>query len=118
MKTTTDHFDFFAKSILRYCDKSRMVGWDIRIRHILVENGYSSCRVDVAARVVEFALTSEWNDEVWELDDERLDYCARHEVGHFFMWRVFDLAERRYVTQNEMDSLDEEMAIRIAELLV
>jgi len=95
-----------------------MPGWDIRLRHVIVEGGFSSTRVDVHARVVEFALTVEWNDEVWDIDDENLDYCARHEVGHFFNWRIFDLAEKRYVTELEVDTLDEEMAIRIADLLI
>ena len=117
IETTAGDFQFFKDAVKHYCDRLKISGWDMRFRHDLVEDGFACTRTDCDNRVVEFRLTTHWRDDVWVLDDERLDYCARHEAGHLFQRRVFALAEARYVTELELDTLDEEMAIRIAELL-
>ncbi len=117
IETTDDHFQFFINSVEYYCDKLKVSGWDIRFQHKFVENGFVSVRTDDINRIAEFWLTTEWKDEVFGVTDERLDYCARHEVAHLFMRRVFALAESRYVLESQIDTLDEEYAIRIAELI-
>lgn len=117
IETTDEHFQFFVNSVEYYCGELKISGWDIRFRRGIVENGYACTKTDDSNRIIEFWFTTEWNNEVWDISDERLDAFARHEVAHLFMRRIFALAGSRYVLESQIDTLDEEYAIMIAELL-
>ena len=118
MKKTTDaHFNQFKASIEKYMDKLKLSGWRVYYsHHNLGDNNYARYEADYQNGSVVFVLGTSWPDAI-PLNKQEIKECAKHEVAHLFLDPLYSLALDRFVSQDELDTVDERLVIQLENLL-
>lgn len=117
MKKTTDaHFNQFKASIKKYMDKFKVTGWWVYYFHCDLEGNFARYEADYRNRSATFYLGTDWPDGL-PLTKQGLDRCAKHEVIHLLIDPLYSLSLDRFVSHDELDTVDEKLVIQLEELL-
>jgi len=115
VKTTDKDFAKFKASFMHWVNKLGLQGWQLFFRHKELKRSYASITSDIGSRAATVTLTSEIEDEdVPEFDPIR---SGKHEALHLLLAPLEYVAHARYIHQEDIDSAEEEIVVRIQNTL-
>lgn len=119
MKTTQKQFELFKKECRKRSDRFELNCWRLDFylkdisktkRQALVEIDYASCVVDMNFHIEIIKNRGEtWNELIKDL--------AKHEMLHVLTGNLTELAESRYVTPDELDKAQEELVVKLENII-
>lgn len=112
-KTTQEDFDVFKTEVMRLLDKIHMADWGIYFDWCLLKDCGARCTTNTNNRTVTFALSTKTYRS-----PEQMKHTALHEVCHFIIAEIADLAYLRFVTLREVEKADEMVAERLRVILM
>ena len=115
-KTTKAHFEHYKACIQKYMDRYKITGWMVYYSHYDLGDGYARYEADYRNGVVTFFLGMSWPNGM-PLTKQGIDKCAKHEVAHLFLDPLYSLSLERFVSRDELDTIDERLVIQLEELL-
>ncbi len=115
-KTTTAHFEHYKACVQKYMDKYKLIGWRVYFRHCDLEGGYAKYEADYRNASATFFLGTHLPDDI-PLSKQVVDEWAKHEVIHLLIDPLYLLSLERFVSQDELDTVDERLVVHLEGLL-
>jgi len=103
--TSKKHFDVFRKEVFKWVRNFGLLDWDVRVEHGGVEDDNAAeCAYNVQAKsaIIRLSKNFTWT-ESFTLTD--IKEAAFHEVGELLLCQFGYLAESRYVTIEQIESV-------------
>jgi len=116
-KTTKKHFKLFKKAVKHYCKRYGIRGWNIYHEVSCLENSHASVNASYNDRCAKFFFPEEWPDNDRVLNEKNIYWAAKHEVAHLLIWPLYAIGFDRFSTKVELEAVNEELAIRLTEIL-
>jgi len=66
---------------------------------------------------VEFRFNMDWDVDTRPEIEKEIERTAKHECIHLLLWPLYHMAHDRYVKKEELEGIEEEITVRIEELL-
>lgn len=115
MKTTEKQFNLFKDEFTEWQVKFELSHYriDFYLKDI---KGRADIRIDNYGKCAAVRLRRDWgNDD--KITEFKLKDAAKHEAIHLLLSRFSDLAESRYIREDELISCEEELVRKIQELI-
>ena len=110
-KTTDVDFALFKAEFLYWMNRFGLHGWQIYFIHASLEAELSVTQLGREYHVANITFCTEYDDTIIkELD---IPHLAKHEAIHVLIGSLCDVAESRWVTQNEVNAIEEELVNRL-----
>lgn len=98
--TTEKHYALFQAEVARCCKLWRIVGWRVEFKHERTDDDCrASVRSDAKSHVAVIVLNKDWKHDA--LTTEKVIRAARHETVHLLVDELDEIAQFRYVTNDQ-----------------
>lgn len=114
--TTAAAFKDFARFVRQWLAVLGLQDWDVEFEHVFLEGRFASCHNQPSSRKATIALSTCWGS--WRPTTARLRRSALHETSHLLLADLWDAAERRYVTLEELHRAEEAVVTRVVNALL
>ena len=116
-KTTPEEFDKFVQECTYLSELMGLKDWDIGYAHEVLKDDDSDaraiCETDYDGRI----CTIKFNRNNESLRDQNPEQIARHEMAHALLAGLVGLANKRYVTEEQV-TIEEERVCTILEKIL
>lgn len=114
-KTNKKQFEIFKKSFIYYQNLFELNNYHTLFFHERVRGAYAKTGIDNDHHVVRVSFSTDWLDR--DPIDYELKHCALHESLHLLISKLMWLGTCRYVTITEIDQADEELTVKMTNIL-
>ena len=116
-KTTNKHFETFKEAFLYWQRRLGLTEWNVYFHHELIPGHYAQLHAQGESRVVTVCFSSEWSHVNYPLTYEHIWNTGRHEALHLMQAPMYIAAVERFVTESEINTIDEGMVNRMEALI-
>jgi hypothetical protein len=117
MKTTTKQFKEFRESFEFWQKELGCMDYEVTFLHEDIDGAFAGIDTVHDGRSCIVRLSVNIPDDAQNLTSFSAGGCGKHEALHLFLGRLSNLASIRYVTEREINVLDEGM-VRVMERLL
>ena len=114
MRTTKKHFKIFKEEAEKWIANFGLLDWDAQVEHGNVQNDMNAaeCQYNTSAREAVIRLSKDFTISN-HFTDKDVQEAAFHEVAELLLANLSSLAERRYVTQTELEAARHSVIARL-----
>ncbi len=110
-----NNFNVFKKEFTKWQNKFGLNGYSVYFKYEPLEHSFAQISVDHSNMAARVSLNSEVPKEHKEFID--IKKTALHEAIHLLTGKLKSLAEQRYVSEDEVYSAEEELVVKLQNLI-
>lgn len=109
-QTTDDDFALFKAEFKYWINRFGLNGWQLYFVKGDLQGQYSLIALCAEYHVATITLCEQFDEEQGEID---IPHIAKHEAMHLLIGDLSEAAESRWVTQHELNAIEEELVNRL-----
>ena len=117
MKTTLKQFELFKKWCRYYVKKFPVNGWRVDFFLKDIEGAQAQVINDYLGCVIRVNFCTEITKDPCETWSKLIKDTAKHEMIHVLVANLAELAASRYVTSDEIEKAQEELVVKLEEII-
>lgn len=117
MRTSQKQFDLFVKECRKWIKRFELSGWQIDFYIKDIANSQAQVNKDYIACTASVYFHTEITKSPNETWNELIKATAKHEIIHILIGNLVSLAGSRYVTPDEINKAEEELTVKLEEII-
>lgn len=117
IKTTQEHFEYFKYICLQWFKVFELGDWEIYFKHGDTDGNLAFIKFDLQAHLIACHFCDEWNETLKPFTREEIFKSAKHEMLHNLLAMMSSLAAARYVTHDQLESVEEALVHKLNRLI-
>ena len=118
MKTTKKDFELFKKTCLEWQKKLYLDSWELFFVHEKATGARAAIRTETTNHQAVVVFATDWSKaNIEPKTPEAIKKVAVHEMCHLLIGNLSNLGNSRYVSEDEINSAEEEVVRRLLKVL-